>query len=156
MERITEAGFSVHVQATPGYGENELFGRFVSDLPVDVVRHPAAWRQPAVVRRAGVFIHLSEVEGSPNSVLEAALRGSIPLTSDLPECRELLEGTLGEFLSIGTGDIAAVIERLMEATTLPKDVAGILRAASASGLDLPLLSAVESINGETRRGAGER
>lgn len=39
---------------------------------------------------------------------------------------------------------------------LPKDVAGILRAASASGLDLPLLSAVESINGETRRGAGER
>lgn len=38
---------------------------------------------------------------------------------------------------------------------LPKDVSGILNAAAVSGVDLPLIRAVESINAATRRGVRE-
>lgn len=117
LRRLADAGLDVHVQATHGYGEAELYERFIAALPTEVKRHGASYAQPVEVRRATVFLHVSEVEGSPNSVLEAALRGSIPITSDIPECRQLLAGTSSRFLVEGASDIGEIVGEVSRLST---------------------------------------
>jgi glycosyltransferase involved in cell wall biosynthesis len=77
--------------------------RFLGHLEYD--------EMPSIYRGADVLVLPSRAEGLPRTVLEAMASGVVPVTSDLPQVREVVEG-YGETVSVG--DVARFSEVLVD------------------------------------------
>jgi glycosyltransferase involved in cell wall biosynthesis len=69
--------------------------RFLGHLEYD--------EMPSVYRGADVLVLPSRAEGLPRTVLEAMASGVVPVTSDLPQVREVVDGC-GETATVGNVD----------------------------------------------------
>jgi glycosyltransferase involved in cell wall biosynthesis len=95
---------------------------------------PELWRW---MRRASVFVSVSHFEGNPNTVLEAMAIGCPLVVSDIPQHREILDGTMTQFCNpASVDDIARAIDAVLDAPDLAGNrAAAALDAASASSIE---------------------
>lgn len=109
--------YEVCIQATPAYGEHNLFDNFMTAISPRIIVAAPSLEPPLAARRAATFLHLSEVEGSPNAVLEACSRGIFPIVKDIPACAELLEGLQSALVGQSSDPIEPLVRQLIRAST---------------------------------------
>jgi glycosyltransferase involved in cell wall biosynthesis len=84
----------VIVQGPAGYGEDELYTKLCTELNKAGVKIILPNTIPAPdVANSLVYINPSDVEGFSIALLEAMHRGNIPVLSDIPENRVMLDDT---------------------------------------------------------------
>ncbi len=91
LNNLAELGIDVHAQPAPSIRREAEWADFIDSLDSRVHVYPPSPVLAPAIERAAVFFHTSRVEGSPNSVLEAMVRGQAVIVSDIPECKELIK-----------------------------------------------------------------
>jgi glycosyltransferase involved in cell wall biosynthesis len=85
---------------------------------------------PSVYRGADVLLLPSRAEGLPRTVLEAMASGVVPVTSDLPQLRDVVKGG-GETVRVGdvagfSRAVGGILEDVLQTDGASKDTSSLL------------------------------
>ncbi len=111
------AEFLEEVHALAAGDDRILFTGFVSGRPLE-----------ELYSNAYIYTLPSDLEGMPLSLLEAMSYGNCCLTSDIPECAEVVED---KAVTFPRGDVAALTETLQRLCDNPDEVARYQAGAAA-------------------------
>ncbi len=130
FRRVVERCPRLHLHFVGGDGRTEHRRHFAQTLRAGVEEklrervtfHGHVADPVKVISQADFIIHPSRAEGLPNAVLEAMAAGVIPLASDLPALREIVDPSTGRLLD--PDDAEAWVDSMTDLLADPKLRAG--------------------------------
>lgn len=126
-------GLQLAIVGAPAFTENyvdELRIQAAGDPSIRFLGQQIGATLDALYQHCLAFVHASSSEGLPIAVLEAASAGAVPIVSDIPEHREVIDRIGGFCFRAGdVHDCAAVLEVVLRsAASLPRIGKDIQRA----------------------------